>query len=54
MKKWIDANEIKMIHELEDSKLRELDIEMRKKPKFDKRGERGCCKNGKKKNKECI
>lgn len=36
MKKWIDANEIKMIHELEDSKLRELDIEMRKKPKFDK------------------
>lgn len=36
MKKWVDANEIKMIHELEDSKLRELDIEMRKKPKFDK------------------
>ena len=36
MKKWIDVNEIKMIHELEDSKLRELDIEMRKKPKFDK------------------
>ena len=22
MKKWIDANEIKMIHELEDSKLK--------------------------------
>ena len=46
MKRWVDASEIKMIHELEDSKLRELDIEMRKKPKFDKRGERGCCKNG--------
>lgn len=31
-KVWKDANEaIKMIHELEDSKLRELDIEMRKK-----------------------
>ena len=36
-KVWKDANEaVKMIHELEDSKLRELDIEMRKKPKFDK------------------
>lgn len=33
---WKDANEaIKMIHDIEDSKLRELDIEMRKKPKFD-------------------
>ena len=40
-----DANEaVKMIHELEDSKLRELDIEMRKKPKFDK------CKNKEEKN----
>ncbi len=36
MKRWVDASEIKMIHELEDSKLRELDKEMRKKPKFDK------------------
>ena len=36
MKKWIDANEIKMIHELDDKKLRKLDIEMRKKPNFDK------------------
>ena len=35
-KVWKDANEaIKMIHDIEDSKLRELDIEMRKKPKFD-------------------
>ena len=35
-KVWKDANEaVKMIHELEDSKLRELDIEMRKKPKFE-------------------
>ena len=34
---WKDVNEaIKMIHDIEDSKLRELDIEMRKKPKFDK------------------
>lgn len=33
---WKDANEaIKMIHDIEDSKLRELDIEMRKKPKFE-------------------
>ena len=39
MKKWIDASEIKMIHELEDSQLRELDIEMRKIPKFDKNKE---------------
>lgn len=37
VKIWKDANEaIKMIHDIEDSKLRELDIEMRKKPKFDK------------------
>ncbi|HJF35083.1 MAG TPA: hypothetical protein K8U79_03550 [Clostridium perfringens] len=36
MKKWIDASEIKMIHYLEDKNLRELDREMRKKPKFDK------------------
>ena len=36
-KVWKDANEaIKMIHDIEDDKLRELDIEMRKKPKFDK------------------
>lgn len=35
-KVWKDANEvIKMIHDIEDSKLRELDIEMRKKPKFE-------------------
>lgn len=44
-KVWKDANEaIKMIHDIEDSKLRELDIEMRKKPKFDK------CKNKEEKN----
>lgn len=36
-KVWKDANEvIKMIHDLEDHRLRELDREMRKKPKFDK------------------
>ena len=35
-KVWKDANEaIKMIHDIEDDKLRELDIEMRKKPKFE-------------------
>ena len=38
-KVWKDAGEINMIHELEDSKLRELDIEMRKIPKFDKNKE---------------
>ena len=44
-KVWKDANEaIKMIHDIEDDKLRELDIEMRKKPKFDK------CKNKEEKN----
>lgn len=36
MKVWKEANDIKMIHELEDKKLREIDIEMRKKPNFDK------------------
>ncbi len=37
MKVWKDADEvIKMIHDIEDSKLRKLDIEMKKKPKFDK------------------
>lgn len=40
-KVWKDANEaIKMIHDIEDDKLRELDIEMRKKPKFDKNKEK--------------
>jgi hypothetical protein len=35
-KVWKDADEvIKMIHELEDEKLRELDREMKTKPKFD-------------------
>ena len=34
---WRDANEvIKMIHELPSNKLKELDKEMIKKPKFDK------------------
>jgi hypothetical protein len=37
MKVWKDVDEvIKMIHDLEDEKLRELDREMKKKPKFDK------------------
>lgn len=35
-KRWIDASNIKMVHEIKDDKLRELDIEMRKKPNFDK------------------
>ena len=44
-KVWKDADEvIKMIHELEDEKLRELDREMKTKPKFDK------CKNEEEKN----
>ena len=37
MKVWKDVDEvIKMIHDLEDEKLRELDREMKKKPKFDR------------------
>lgn len=37
MKKWKDANEvIKMIHDLDSHKLRQLDREMIKKPRFDK------------------
>ncbi len=37
MKKWKDANEvIKMIHELPNEKLRNIDKEMSKKPNFDK------------------
>lgn len=35
MGKWIDAGEIKMIHDFEDERYRELDREMRKKPNFD-------------------
>jgi hypothetical protein len=35
-KVWKDANEVvKMIHEIEDKKLRELDREMKKKPNFE-------------------
>ncbi len=48
-KRWIDASNIKLVHEIKDDKLRELDIEMRKKPNFDKRGEQGCLKNEKSK-----
>ncbi len=37
MKKWKDANEvIKMVHDLDNHKLRQLDREMSKKPNFDK------------------
>ncbi len=37
MKVWKDANEvIKMIHDLDNHKLRQLDREMSKKPNFDK------------------
>lgn len=50
MKVWIDANEIGMIHELPDKKLRQLDREMTKKPNFDKKeGEKGCFKHEKNK-----
>lgn len=36
MKKWKDANEvIKMVHDLDSHKLRQLDREMSKKPNFD-------------------
>ena len=42
MKKWKDANEvIKMVHELDSHKLRQLDREMSKKPNFDKRKKKG-------------
>lgn len=37
MKVWKDADEvIKMVHELDSEKLRQLDREMQKKPNFDK------------------
>lgn len=37
MKKWKDANEvIKMVHDLDSHKLRQLNREMSKKPNFDK------------------
>ena len=37
MKKWKDANDvIKMVHDLDSHKLRQLDREMSKKPNFDK------------------
>lgn len=37
MKKWKDANEvIKMVHELPNKNLRNIDKEMVKKPNFDK------------------
>lgn len=37
MKKWKDANDvIKMIHELPNENLRNIDKEMSKKPNFDK------------------
>jgi hypothetical protein len=32
MKKWIDASEIKMVHELPTRKLRQTDKEMRETP----------------------
>lgn len=36
MKKWKDANEVlKMVHELPNRQLRDLDAEMKKKPNFD-------------------
>lgn len=35
MGKWVDASEIKMVHDFENGKYREIDIEMRKKPNFD-------------------
>lgn len=52
MKVWKDADEvIKMVHELDSEKLRQLDREMQKKPNFDKskKGENECFKNEKNK-----
>ncbi|MGL5718027.1 MAG: hypothetical protein ACRCX2_33800 [Paraclostridium sp.] len=41
MKKWVDANNIiKMVTDLEDHRLRELDKEMREKPNFNKADEK--------------
>lgn len=40
-KVWRDASDIKMIHDFESRKLRELDKQMREKPKFNsKEGEK--------------
>lgn len=41
-KVWKDASDIKMIHDFESKKLRELDKQMREKPKFNnsKEGEK--------------
>ncbi|MGL5568869.1 MAG: hypothetical protein ACRDB9_06490 [Cetobacterium sp.] len=37
MKKWVDADKvIKMVTDLEDHRLRELDREMKEKPNFNK------------------
>ncbi len=36
MKKWIDANEIEMVHELPTQELRQIDKDMRKIPQFNK------------------
>ncbi|GAA0100800.1 hypothetical protein UT300012_15150 [Paraclostridium bifermentans] len=45
MKKWKDANDvIKMIHDLDSHKLRQLDREMSKKPNFDKGKKKGSSK----------
>lgn len=48
MKKWVDADKvIKMVTDIEDHRLRELDKEMREKPNFNKSED----KPNKKKNK---
>lgn len=48
MKKWKDANEvIKMVHDLDSHKLRQLDREMSKKPNFDKSNKEAQTKNRK-------
>lgn len=51
MKRWIDANEIEMIHELPTHKLRQIDKEMSSKPNFNKyeKGEDKCLRNEKSK-----
>lgn len=55
MKVWKDACDIKMIHDFDNKKLRDLDKEMRKKPNFDKfEGGQEWCKHGKKKYEVCI
>ena len=47
MEKWKDANEVlKMVHELPNRQLRNIDIEMQKKPNFDHHETKKCRVHG--------